>query len=579
MSQSFETRYRWETLPWKQIERKVFKLQRRIYRASRRHQHRLVHRLQRLLAHSWYARLLAVRRVTQDNQGKRTAGIDGVKSIAPHHRLHLAQTLIPFSRARPLRRIWIAKPGKTERRALSIPTLRDRATQGLIKLTLDPQWEAHLDPNMYGFRSGRSCQDAIEAVFKTIVRQPKYVLTVDIRGCFDNISHTAILSKSQTPPWMRQLLKGWLKCGVIDDGFHRSERGSPQGGVISPLLCLIALSGLEPAIKQLGTRDCPIYVIAYADDMVILTRQQSDIHRAKVALEQWLSEIGLSLHPDKTTLCHTLHGDDAGFDFLGYHVQQYPVGKYVSHRGYKSMITPSQAKVNRHLAHLKDVIQAHRGAAQSVLIRRLNPIIRGWCNYYRNVSASHTFGDISNTMFHRLLRWAKRRHSTLNNHQIVGRYWLVNTGVGWVFKAKGKDEPALYMHHQTRFCRHTKVQSHRSPYDGDWVYWGTRLRHYPGLSARTSYLLHRQNGKCLYCGLSFRLSDGMETHHRDGNHNHHHRQNLALLHRHCHDQIHAAASCSNATRAHDKGPVREEPDDAKGSRPVLKPSLGGDSQA
>ncbi len=253
MSPSLQTRYRWETLPWKRIQVKVFKLQRRIYKASRRRQVKLVHKLQRLLAKSWYARLLAVRRVTQDNKGRRTAGIDGIKNLPPPQRLEMAQTLGDFSNPRPLRRIWIPKPGKTEKRPLSIPVMRDRATQALIKLALEPQWEAKLDPNMYGFRPGRSCQDTIEAVYRTIFRQPKYVLSVDIRGCFDNISHDAILKKSRTPTWMKRLIKGWLKCGVLDNGFHRTERGSPQGGVVSPLLALIALQGLERHIKRLGT--------------------------------------------------------------------------------------------------------------------------------------------------------------------------------------------------------------------------------------------------------------------------------------------------------------------------------------
>ena len=206
MSPSFTMRYEWSTLPWKQIERKVFKLQRRIYRASRRRQVKLVHKLQRLLVKSWYGRLLAVRRVTQDNRGKRTAGIDGVKSLTPSQRLQLALSLSQFSRPRPLRRIWIPKPGKTEKRPLSIPVMRDRATQALIKLALEPHWEAKLDPNMYGFRPGRSCQDAIAAIYRTVCCQPKYVLNVDIRGCFDNISHAVMLKKWRAPIWMKNLI-------------------------------------------------------------------------------------------------------------------------------------------------------------------------------------------------------------------------------------------------------------------------------------------------------------------------------------------------------------------------------------
>lgn len=552
MSPSFQARYGWNTLPWKRIQMKVFKLQRRIYRASRRKQVKLVHKLQRLLVNSWYARLLAIRRVTQDNKGKCTAGIDGVKDLTPPQRLEMAQSLNRFSRPRPLRRIWIPKPGKSEKRPLSIPIMRDRASQALIKLALEPQWEAKLDPNMYGFRPGRSCLDAIEAVFRTIFRQPKFVLSVDIRGCFDNISHAAIVKKSQTPKWMQKLLIGWLKCGVLDDGFHRTERGSPQGGVISPLLALIALHGLEPALKRLGTQTYPIYVIAYADDIVVLARRERDIHRAKATLKRWLRKIGLQLHPQKTTISHTLNGEEAGFDFLGYHVQQYLVGQYVAKRGYKTLITPSDNKVKRHLAYLKQIIQAHRGATQQALIGRLNPIIQGWCQYYRSVASYNTFAKLSAQLFQQLLRWAKHRHPNLNGHQTVSRYWLVNAGGGWVFKAK--NGLTLREHRHTHFHRHIKVQADRSPYDGDWSYWGSRLRTYPGLSPLNSFLLRQQEGKCSHCGLAFLPNDLIEMHHRDGNHDNHRRHNLALLHRHCHDQVHTAADPTTMTGTRDNEP-------------------------
>lgn len=538
MSPSFEARYEWSTLPWKRIQIKVFKLQRRIYRASRRRQVKLVHKLQRLLVKSWYGRLLAVRRVTQDNQGKRTAGIDGVKDLTPHQRLEMAQSLSHFSCPRPLRRIWIPKPGKSEKRPLSIPVMRDRATQALIKLALEPQWEAKLDPNMYGFRPGRSCQDAIEAIYRTIFRQPKYVLNVDIRGCFDNISHAAILEKCRAPKWMKKLIKGWLECGVLDNGFHRTERGSPQGGVISPLLALIALQGLERHIKRLGTYTYPIYVVAYADDMVILARREKDIHRAQAALEKWLHKIGLELNSQKTTRCHTLDGDNPGFEFLGFQVRQYPVGKYQAKRGYKTLITPSKKGVKRHVDRLKQTIHTHRGATQQVLIDRLNPIIQGWCQYYRSVSSYKTFAKLSSILFWQLLSWAKHRHPELNVHQTVSRYWLVNAGGGWVFKSK--DGPQLKYHRYTRCHLHIKVKGNRSPYDGDWLYWGSRLRSYPGVSPLRSFLLRSQEGKCSYCGLNFLPEELIELHHLDGNHDNNHRQNLALLHRHCHDQAHSA---------------------------------------
>ncbi len=538
MNPVFMPRYEWNTLPWKHIQVKVFKLQRRIYRASQRGKVKLVHRLQRLLVKSWYARLLAVRRVSQDNTGKRTAGVDGIKLLTPSQRLQLAQTLSQFSRPRPLRRIWIPKPGKTEKRPLSIPTMRDRATQALIKLALEPQWEAKLEPNVYGFRPGRSCQDAIEAIYRSILRQPKYVLKVDICGCFDNISHDAILKKCKAPIWMRRLLKAWLKCGVLDGGFHPTQSGSPQGGVISPLTALIALHGLETRIKSLGTYTYPIYMVAYADDMVVLARREKDIYRAKAELEKQLLKIGLKLHPQKTIITHTLLGENAGFNFLGYQVRQYPTSKYASKSGYKTLITPSKDSIQRHGRYLKQIIRAHKGAKQSELIGRLNPIISGWCQYFRNSASSKAFAKLSAQLFHQLWSWAKHRHDNLNAHQIASRYWLVNSGGGWVFQAK--DGIKLRLHRETHFYRHIKVKGNRSPYDGDWIYWGTKLRHYPGISPLNSYLLHRQDGKCNYCGLNFLPNDRIEAHHLDGNHDNNRRDNLALLHGHCHDQAHSA---------------------------------------
>ena len=349
----------------------------------------------------------------------------------------------------------------------------------------------------------------------------------------------------------RRPLKGWLECGDLDNGFQRTERGSPQGGVVSPLLALITLQGIEPHIKRLGTKTYPIYVVAYADDIVILARREKDIHRAQAALEKWLHKIGLELNPQKTTRCHTLHGENPGFEFLGFQVRQHPVGKYQAKRGHKTLITPSKKGVERHLSHLKQVIQVHRGASQAALIEALNPIIQGWCQYYRSVASSKTFSKLSFVLFEQLLSWAKHRHANLGGHQTVSRYWLVNVGGGWVFTSK--DGPRLKCHRYTRFRRYIKVKGNRSPYDGDWLYWGTRLRSYPGISPLRSSLLRSQAGKCKRCELNFRLDSLIELHHLDGNHDNNRRQNLALLHRHCHDQAHSAETLST-TGTHDTEP-------------------------
>ena len=273
--------YEWKNLPWRKIEREVFKLQTRIYQASRRDDIEAVHKLQRLLMKSWSAKCLAVRRVTQDNQGKKTAGVDGVRSLTPQQRLDLAGTLEVEQKAEPTRRVWIPKPGKTEKRPLGIPTLSNRAAQALVKLALQPEWEARFEPNSYGFRPGRSCHDAVGAIFSSIRIQPKFVLDADIAKCFDRIDHRALLHKLATFPSLRRAIKGWLKAGVVDDGeLFPTDEGTPQGGVVSPLLANIALHGLEEAITKAyprhqeakGVFQRPT-VVRYADDVRRIIRR------------------------------------------------------------------------------------------------------------------------------------------------------------------------------------------------------------------------------------------------------------------------------------------------------------------
>ena len=250
MNQATTLRYEWDSIPWRKLERGVYKLQKRIYRASERGDSKQVHRLQRLLTASKAAKYLAVRRVTQDNRGKKTAGIDGKTALTPKERLALVEHLEQDITPQPTRRVWIPKPGKTEKRPLGIPVIADRAQQALIKLSLEPEWEAHFEPNSYGFRPGRSCHDAKEAIYGAIKNKTAYVLDADISGCFDNISHEALLQKLNTAPTTRRIIRAWLKAGVLDNEvFSSTEKGTPQGGVISPLLANIALHGMEEEVK------------------------------------------------------------------------------------------------------------------------------------------------------------------------------------------------------------------------------------------------------------------------------------------------------------------------------------------
>jgi RNA-directed DNA polymerase len=226
---SFKTTTEWDTIHWRKSERKVFKVQKRIYQASQRGDKVAVRKLQKMMMSSWSAKTLAVRKVTQDNRGKKTAGVDGIRCLLPPQRLQLAKDLRLNRKAKPIRRVWIPKPGKTEERPLGIPLMHDPAAQALIKLTLEPEWEAKFEKGSYGFRPGRSARDAIGKIFISIRQRPKYVLDADIKGCSDNINHDALLKKLDTFPRLRRIIRSWLQAGIMENSeVWANDRGTPQ---------------------------------------------------------------------------------------------------------------------------------------------------------------------------------------------------------------------------------------------------------------------------------------------------------------------------------------------------------------
>ncbi|MEH1850143.1 MAG: reverse transcriptase domain-containing protein [Nostoc sp.] len=373
----------WKTINWRQAERYVFKLQKRIYAASRRGDVKQCRKLQKTLMRSWSNRVLAVRRVTQDNQGKKTAGVDGVKSLPPKARLELAGQLKLTGKSKPTRRVWIPKPGREEKRPLGIPVMYDRALQAVVKATLEPEWEAVFEPNSYGFRPGRSCHDAIKQIKNCISQKAKFVLDADIAKCFDRINHEVLLQKLNIKGKVRQQIKAWLKSGVIDKGaFTTTSEGTPQGGVISPLLANIALHGLENRIKQYaetlpGRKQdnlTNLSLIRYADDFVVLHKEKTVVHRCREIILEWLGGIGLELKPEKTRLTHTFNHElsedgKAGFDFLGHHIRQYPAGKNRSNinahgkiLGFNTRITPSAKASKAHIEEIGRIITKHRSS-------------------------------------------------------------------------------------------------------------------------------------------------------------------------------------------------------------------------
>jgi RNA-directed DNA polymerase len=520
---------------------------------------------------SWYNKVLSVRRVTQDNTGKKTAGVDGIKSLSPAARLELAGQLKLTGKSRPTRRVWIPKPGREERRPLGIPTMYDRALQAVVKAALEPEWEAVFETNSYGFRPGRSCHDAIKYIKNCIQGKAKFVLDADIAKCFDRINQEALLQKIKTKGKVRQQIKAWLKSGVIDQGaFTATSEGTPQGGVISPLLANIALHGLEQHIEKQFPKDSfnrirnsislygkkigsPI-LIRYADDFVLLCEEKAIVQRCRELISDWLSDIGLELKPEKTRLTHTLYpelSEDgmAGFDFLGHHIQQYPAGKYQSAKdtkgrilGFNTLITPSKKASKAHQEEIGRLITKHRSSPQAVLIKNLNPVIRGWSSYYQN-SDAQSVGELSKQdylTYLKLRRWAKRRCGNISNGHT--KYWTTIGGNNWTFATRsGAANPLRLLKHSEFECssnNYVKVNGDKSPFDGDTVYWSSRLGTHPEMPSRKAKLLKQQKGKCSWCDLHFQEWDVMEVDHKipraSGGKDEW--KNLQLLHRHCHDE-------------------------------------------
>ncbi|CAD5944256.1 hypothetical protein PCC9214_05737 [Planktothrix tepida] len=561
----------WDEIDWRKVERYVFKLQKNIYAASRCGDVKRVRKLQRTLMRSWSNRVLSVRRVTQENQGKKTAGVDGVKALNPKERMSLVGQLKITGKSKPTRRVWIPKPGTDEKRPLGIPTMYDRALQAVVKAALEPEWEAIFEPNSFGFRPGRSCHDAIWQIKNSIQNQAKFVLDADISKCFDRINHSALLQKINIKGKVRQQIKSWLSSGVIDQGaFTATSEGTPQGGVISPLLANIALHGLENKLNEYIKTLKMIYrggrhyskrdkvkslsFIRYADDFVCIHKDKSVIQRCREIISEWLSDIGLELKPEKTRLTHTLQPElsedgKAGFDFLGHHIQQYPAGKYRSRKsaegrilGFITLITPTKKASKVHQEEIRRIIKKHRSSPQAALIQDLNPVIRGWTSYF-HFSDAQTVGELSKQdklTYLKLRRWAKRRCGNINDgHKL---YWTSIGNNNWIFATnEGKANPLRLLRHSefgSSSTEYVKVKGDKSPFDGDLIYWSSRLGTHPELPSRTAKLLKRQKGKCQECGLSFQNWDVMEVDHiipktLGGKDEH---INLQLLHRHCHDK-------------------------------------------
>jgi len=563
----------WNSIRWAEVRSRVLRMQLRIFKAKRNGLDKTVVGLQIRLIKSLDARLLSVLQVTTYNRGRKTAGVDRIIVMIPEMKLALALGLSIDGKAHPIRRVWIPKPGKREMRPLGISTLMDRAKQQLALLALEPEWEAVFEPNSYGFRKGRCCQDAIEAIFLNLSKgRPKYVFDADIRKCFDRINHDALLRKLNTFPQMERQVRAWLKAGIME-GFSHSPKeyasvtenrlGTTQGGVISPLLANVALHGLEMHLKEFCARRVrtDIYkpksnnaagrakacgVIRYADDFVVIHENKQVIELCMEETKRWLAGMGLEISEEKSKIID----DREGFNFLGFRIILLRRGRQ-SNQPYKVKIVPGKENCLRLLDKVRSVVKKAKAWTSYDLIKILRPIILGWANYYSACECSRVFVKLDNAIFGMLRAWVFRRDHQRGRLKVKEKYFP--SGGTYLFRGKTHIDnwvlcgqrkinrgkvvkiflPRLFWVKSTKFV---KIAGDKSPYDGDYLYWGKRLAKYSGLSNVILKLLKKQDFRCNYCKARFMLGERMEIDHiipksRGGGDE---SGNLQVLHKVCH---------------------------------------------
>jgi RNA-directed DNA polymerase len=454
----------WKLINWTKIQHFVRRLQLRIAKAIKQGRHNKVKSLQWILTHSFYAKLLAIRRVTQ-NKGKNTPGVDRIIWRSSKQKIQAAKSLKRRGyHSLPLRRIYIPKKnGKL--RPLGIPTMKDRAQQALHLLALEPVAEILADRNSYGFRPKRSIHDAIEQCFKILCRKtsPVYILEGDIKSCFDKMSHEWM---KKNIPMDKLILKQWLKAGYMDkNGFHQTEKGTPQGGIASPTLANIALDGLEKNLKAISKQNEKANYIRYADDFICTAASKEILEKkVKPAIVNFLKERGLELSKEKTQITHI----DEGFDFLGFNIRKYKS---------KLLIKPSKEGIKCFLNEIRETTKSNRSWSAVQLIQILNPKIRGWTNFYQHSVAKDTFRNIDKNIFCNIWSWLKRKHRNKNSSWLRSKYY---TNIGtrrWCFfgirkkekkKNSKKEHCFLISAANTRIRRHLKIQAKATPYDPEY---------------------------------------------------------------------------------------------------------------
>jgi len=448
----------WSNIDWKKVEKHVNRLQTRIAKAVKNGIWHLTKKLQYLLTHSFYAKLLAIRKVNQ-NRGRRTAGIDGETWSSPQSKMKAALNLTDKKYvAKPLKRVFIEKPGKKKKRPLGIPTMYDRSMQSLYALALEPIAEINGDRTSFGFRKFRSAHDACEYAFHYLCKQnsPVWILEGDIKGCFDNISHQWLLDNTQMD---KSILKQFLKAGYIfDRQLFPTEAGTPQGGIISPILANMALDGIgNMLLERYRTENGKIsnkfsakhrvHFVRYADDFIVTAKTEEIAKEVKELIKDFLKDRGLELSDEKTLITHI----DNGFDFLGWNFRKY---------NGKLLVKPSKNSIDKFTVKISDKIKDGKAWKQEVLIDALNPIITGWANYHQSVVSSEIFHKLDSRIWGMLWHWAKRRHPEKSKHWIADKYWHP-AGKKWVFSDGTKQLSFLS---DTKIVRHIKLKLDMNPH-------------------------------------------------------------------------------------------------------------------
>jgi RNA-directed DNA polymerase len=547
----------WGNVDWQSVNKRITRYQERIYKSSKENNRNKTRFLQKQIINSLDAKLLAVKRVTTENKGRKTAGIDKLSYKTDVEKSLLVDELRVDGKASPIKRIYIPKPETVEKRPLvgNLTTISDRAKQYIILLALEPEWEARFEPNSYGFRPGRSCHDVVQAIYQQLklgrnkTDFKNYVLDADIKGCFDNINHDYLLDKLDTLPEIRKQVKSWLEAGITEDYLSANKYslvpanrlGTAQGGIISPFLANVALHGMENHLKQWisevpskieylssGKRNYPskrskmsaLGVIRYADAFLVIYKDKETLLEIKNELQKWLNTIsGLELNESKTSIVCA----DNGFSFLGFRFIN-----VMRHGKKRIKIYPDTSSIKSILQRVGEIIQNNKAVSSDELIKMLRPVIIGWGNYYSTCECSSTFSKVENRIYGMLRAWVFRRDRRNSRSIIKENYFPsgqtytfrnVKHHDNWVLFGKTKDKnnetKTTFLPHLqwVKSRRHVQVLGNSSVYDGKNAYWALRSQKYGNWSPTQRKLLKLQNGICSFCKSKILFDELIEVDH------------------------------------------------------------------